>query len=556
MKKNYYRLIIFLVVVGAFLIRIVKLNSVPPSLNWDEASWGYNAYSILRTARDEYGKFLPLIFKAFGDYRSAIMVYLTVPSVAIFGLNEFAVRLPAAVFGAVSIYLAFLVVREIFSDFKDRDLVAILVSFILAISPWNYLYSHSAWENNILMSFLFLGIYFFLRAFKMPKQILLSAVFFGLCFYVYNSAKLLIPLVILGLVYFYRSRLAKQNTKYLVFSLAILSIMVLPVLKFIFFDGAGGRLKVMSLFSYSRPVQEAQQMAREAVTTTDSLIYKIFYSSPVYFTRGFLGRYLNHFSGRFLFFEGDWSNPRHSVPYAGVLNHLDLIFLILGIYFLITKKIKNQSLIWYFLLIAPLLAALSRDTVQATRSYLMVFPLSVITAFGMYFIYNIIKNKRFIIRFSIFVILSLAYLSSFVYFLDQYFIHAPLVSSAYWQYGYKQAAEFIKDKTADSTRIVFTQKYGQPYIFYLFYNQYEPREYQKQAFLLENPEGDVGRVEKIDNIDFREIYWPVDRQSKNTLFVGTPLELPLQDIDPNQAVVLKEIKFLNGEVAFRIVETI
>jgi hypothetical protein len=39
-------------------------------LTWDEASLGYNAWSIALTGRDEHAKFLPYdAFAAFGDYK-------------------------------------------------------------------------------------------------------------------------------------------------------------------------------------------------------------------------------------------------------------------------------------------------------------------------------------------------------------------------------------------------------------------------------------------------------------------------------------------------------
>src|SRR3989344_6943662 len=82
MKKN---LLIFLVILLVFILRFYHLNLTPPSLYWDEASLGYNAYSILKTTRDEHGKFLPLTnFEAFGDYKPPGYIYAAVPSIAIF----------------------------------------------------------------------------------------------------------------------------------------------------------------------------------------------------------------------------------------------------------------------------------------------------------------------------------------------------------------------------------------------------------------------------------------------------------------------------------------
>src|SRR3989344_6701054 len=92
-----------LIIVLAAILRFWHVTQTPPALYWDEVSLGYNAYSILKTARDEHGKFLPLTnFGAFGDYKPPAYIYATVPSIAVFGLNEFAVRFPSALFGTLT----------------------------------------------------------------------------------------------------------------------------------------------------------------------------------------------------------------------------------------------------------------------------------------------------------------------------------------------------------------------------------------------------------------------------------------------------------------------
>jgi len=93
------------------------------------------------------------------------------------------------------------------------------------------------------------------------------------------------------------------------------------------------------------------------------------------------------------------------------------------------------------------------------------------------------------------------------------------------------------------------------YIFGFFIINYDPSSYQRQALLTENPYGDVGSIEGFDNIEFRDVYWPNDRSLKNSLFIGTEEGLPLRDINPDEAIIIKEIIFKNGKIAFRIVET-
>ncbi len=106
--KIYFGIIVLvlILVLGGFL-RLINLSGSPPSLNWDEASLGYNAYSISSTLKDEYGKFLPLYTRSFDDYRSAIPVYLMIPSIKVFGLNEQGVRFPSAAIGTINILIIF-----------------------------------------------------------------------------------------------------------------------------------------------------------------------------------------------------------------------------------------------------------------------------------------------------------------------------------------------------------------------------------------------------------------------------------------------------------------
>jgi hypothetical protein len=366
----------------------------------------------------------------------------------------------------------------------------------------------------------------------------------------------LIPLVVIALLFLSREKLKKISTRDFLFASLIAVVLILPVFKATFFGGAGGRLRVMSVFSYPRLNEEVTEIAKEAGGTPDSFEYKIFHSGFNYYTRGVLVRYLNHFSPKFLFFEGDWTNPRHRAPNIGVLNFLDAIFLPLGAYFLITRKIKNKGLIWYLLLITPLPSALSRDIIQATRSFFMVIPLTIISALGMYFVLEkTIKMKR-LLRVGFIGILAAGYIFSFIYYLDMFIVHLPPQTSQDWQYGYKEAFNFVAEKGGDYKGIIFTRKHRQPYIYYLFYTQYDPSKYQAQAKLIEHPEGDVGYVERLDNIEFRDIYWPKDRNKKDYLFIGGPYELPEKDIVPDESRLIKKIEFLNGETAFHIVETV
>src|SRR3989338_992125 len=111
MKK---KLTIWLIIIFGAVLRLWGLGGNPPGLYWDEVSLGWNAYSILKTGLDEHGRFLPIdTFFAFGDYKPPLYIYAVVPSIWIFGLNEFAVRFPSALAGTLLIVVTYLITKEL-----------------------------------------------------------------------------------------------------------------------------------------------------------------------------------------------------------------------------------------------------------------------------------------------------------------------------------------------------------------------------------------------------------------------------------------------------------
>src|SRR3989344_7651095 len=114
MKNRLTYLILGLIIVAAAFIRLYQIGSVPPSPDWDEVALGYNAYSIMLTGRDEYGKFMPIVMQSFDDYKPALYAYFIIPFITLFGLDIISVRLPSALFGILTILAAYFLVHELF----------------------------------------------------------------------------------------------------------------------------------------------------------------------------------------------------------------------------------------------------------------------------------------------------------------------------------------------------------------------------------------------------------------------------------------------------------
>ena len=161
MKFKKINLSLLVILLIGFAIRIWQVQFNPPHLTPDEAALGYNAYSVLHTLRDEHGQFLPLIFKSFGDYKPGLYVYAAVPTVLLFGLTEFAVRLPSVLAGTISIFLIYYIVKD-----QGSKLNATFAAGVAALNPWLIHFSRGAWEANLSLMLTLAGILLFLKSFK------------------------------------------------------------------------------------------------------------------------------------------------------------------------------------------------------------------------------------------------------------------------------------------------------------------------------------------------------------------------------------------------------
>lgn len=142
-----------------FFSRFYNLASLPPSLSIDEVAIGYNAFSILKTGKDEWGNVMPVSFRSVGDYKAPTLNYLTVPFVYLFGLNELSTRLPVAIFSALSVFLFWYLVNSfVFS--KKHSVLSYLATIIFSLSPWLIPFARSGFEATVALTFLLANIIF------------------------------------------------------------------------------------------------------------------------------------------------------------------------------------------------------------------------------------------------------------------------------------------------------------------------------------------------------------------------------------------------------------
>ena len=531
-QKRYILLTLIILIAG--FLRLNELGINPPALDWDEASLGYNAYSILKTGKDEFGRFLPISIRSFEDYKPAVYTYLAIPGVAAFGLNEFAVRLPSAILGTLTVLVVYFLVKEL-CRFGN---LALLIALLLAISPWHLQFSRVAFEANVGLFFVSSGVLFFLKGLKKGSWLFVSMLSFVISFYSYHSPRLVVPLLLFGWVIYFRQELW-QLKKWVLISSIVGLILLIPFFQEALTVGKARLGSVTSLNPNER-LGESIKLIEDDKKHSD-YFGVLMHNRRVVYGSAILQGYLDHFNLDFLFFHGD-APLRHHAPDMGMLYIWEAPFILVGMIQFVKKKF---FLVWWWFLVAPLASAITTGTPHAVRSLLYLPIYQIFTAAGLLYVsritYHLSQNVRrfFFVGFTIFVIVNI------FYYLDMYYVHAPIEAAKEWQYGYKEAVAEMAKKEDAVDKIVVTYAYDQPHIFILFYEKIDPAWYQKQW-----SGGEVKRFGRtFGKYEFRNIDWGQDKALKDTLVIGTPGEIP-EDVPGKIA----DIHFPDGQVAFRVVK--
>lgn len=476
MKTKY--LLILIILIAGFL-RLFLLQSNPPSLTWDEAAWGYNAYSLGLNGKDEFGRFLPFDYlESFGDFKPPVYAYLDILPIKIFGLTEFAVRLPSALFGILTVYIAYFLVKRIFRNSKKKEAYALLTSAILAISPWHILLSRAAFEANVATFFLVFGVYSFLRGVQdKSKYLLLFVASFSVSVYTFNTSRIVAPLLFIALATFFFKKLLKLK-KLAVISVIIGFTLLLPVIPFLLSPQARLRYQEVNIFSDVNLVKTANQ---QVTNDNNAWWSKILHNRRVIYTREYLKHYFDNLSFEFLFIKGD-GNTKFSTQDVGQMYLWELPFLIIGIFLLIRYREDKWYIIPLWLILGIIPAATARETPHALRIETTLPAFQILVSYGIVNTYLLLKKYRpAAIIFK--PIMSIIAALFFIYFLHVYFVLYPWEYSDNWQYGYKDSIAYVKSVQKDYDHIVVANTLGRAYIYYLFYLKTNPNEYRKTAII-------------------------------------------------------------------------
>lgn len=554
MRRNFVALLLSIVIIGCIL-RFYNLDTIPHSLDRDEAFLGYNAFSLIHTGRDMTGNLLPLHLESF-LYTPAGYSYISTIPVLLFGLSAFSVRFASAFFGAITPIIFVLFLLELFQGsgkkYFNIYLASLLGGFFIVFSPWNILLSRTASVSTVVSFLIVLGLYLFLKARNGSKWILILSYlcfFSSLLFYIapYSVLPFLIPLIF----YFSRKNLKDSKIVHIAGFSLIMGLIIFTFLS----PTLSLRARSLSITNYPEVQLKLDQLIREDGTHNSHVfLTRVFHNKAVAYPEEFLKNYFSHFSYDFLF-NGQFYPNRYVFLGAQLFYFVDILFLLIGVIFIFRNRIKAGYFLLGWVVIMPLGSAMSSyDIPNMQRILAMSLPISGISAIGLSYVLTALKKGR--VQKGIGVVLGAIYLYFILSFLHSYYSHSSLYMPWLRNDGYRSLVAKISNYQDEYKKVVITNRESAPAIFVLFYEKYDPTLYQNEvrnSTLRDFDRVNFGKYEfSIEECPAKDVLINEKKSTtakENVLYVNSSL------CEPSGALqVLEVIKRSDGSDAFEIVK--
>lgn len=459
------------------VLRSYKITSLP--MYGDELTIVYDSYSILKTGMDQTGEKLPLVFKM-GAGRLGGYIYFSTPFVYLFGPTEIGVRLLSIISGLGIIITVYFLSKNLF---KNNNL-ALLASFLIAISPWSIYLSRGGFEAHFALFLTLAGINLFIT-----KKYLISAFLFGLTIFTYPTFKLTLPLIILALMVFNGFKETVKNKKFLGFFVILTLFATLSV--YLSFKGLSeARFLSINIFSDKNLKEEIIQQINEERTLTKlpEVIKPLIYNKPLVYSRILLEKYLENLSFDFLYLRGD-RNPRHNPGEWGMNYLVELPLLFVGLYFLFNKNRKVFYLILAWVLVTPL-ATMFLGQTHALRDNLMLPAMVLISAYAIFNIKDI-KLKYLV------VFLMLVQL---VFILVRVYFYAPSKFGSFWASDAYYISKIVNLVKGSYEKVIISKKIDNIEYAYPVYTQINPKAVIDQYSSKDKIYGNVVITDNVDSV--------------------------------------------------------
>lgn len=519
---------------------------MPPHPSLDEVTIGYNAYSILKTGKDEYGTVLPVLLRAYDDYRPALYVYLVIPFVKLLGLKVLSVRLPSAILSTLSVVSIYFLIKNLITNKSDYTLSVfpLLGAFFVAVSPWDIYISRLGHEVNAFLSFFIFGLTLFFMFLKKKNEwyLFFSSLFFAFSFDAYQSGKIFIPIVVTSLFLLYLKRLI-QNKKHLLIAILIWFVVISPFAFESLKPNGLVRFKATNIMNANPQILEVSAKRIFESKKRGDIVGIALNNRRVLYAGLIVGAYFSHLNPIWLSTNG--GDEIFKVPGFGILYIFEIPIILMGIYFLFKRndfdlKLKIFFTLWFLSSFIP--GAITTGYPHAMRT-IQIIPLpQIIEAYALIYIIILLKKKRLkVLSVSAFIVLITFFVLSFAY---SYFVKFKRVTAYQFQYGVIQAFEYARGKESNYSQIVVSNKDNlfESYMFYLFDSKYDPLTYLRKGGTRSGGFAEEHSIGKYFFGNLKNL-----KLNKKTLIVTNPGE-----ITPANITEIKKINYPTGKTAIII----
>ncbi|MDY3861982.1 MAG: glycosyltransferase family 39 protein [Ruminococcus sp.] len=450
------------------MVRLIDFPNHPSGLNQDEASIGYDAWSILNYGIDRNGVSYPVHLVSWGSGQNALYAYLSMPFIALFGLNVFSVRIVNLLFSLLTIIAVFFIIKR-FKGFKT----AIIGMGIVAVAPWNIMLSRWGLESNLFPGILILAIWALVASFDKKRLVYLAVFLFAVSMYSYGSSYLVVTVFCLAaFCYIIFKKLIP--IKQCIFGTLIFIIFSLPIYLFVLINVFGW--ESIKIGAITIPHEYGERLTSVSGLTGE-LLWKNIYDN--------------------LFMQND-GQLRNTMEFYGCFYVISTPFYIFGI----VKSIKNHKpfdIIMLFFLGSSLTLFFVYQDPNANRLNSMYVPLIIFTAVG---ISDLFKSKTAMVS------IITAYAICFTGFSVQYFSQETRSSLSKEFYSSYDEAILKAEELSGGTKPVYdSTSVLMPYIFNLFYTQPDPNEFVNQA-VINNRGAQFQMVGKFKNFEYYSAFEP------------------------------------------------
>lgn len=446
LKEYKEEIILFFILILGSLIRIIAIGKYPNALNADEASSGYEAWSILKSGIDRSGNSFPVVLYAWGSGQNALYSYLLIPVICLTGLCEFGLRLPMAIIGIISLYVFYYLLKNIFNDKK----IALVGVAFLAICPWHIMKSRWALESNIFPDLILISLMLLVLGIKNKKKWMqtLSFVILGISSYAYGTAYLFLPVFVFGvLLYLWRKK--EISIKRAGIYLAIVFVVSIPIILYVIINTFN--LSQLSIGPVTIPLMK-ENRSKEVSTVFSENIYE-----------NCITNLLDSLKIILIQSDGlEWN----SISDYGLFYGFSTIFLIYGIYISFRKYKKNEFNIIMQIWSASAIILCAFCIPNINRINIIMFPCIYYIAIGLYEIFS---------KYKIMISCIIAiYVGVFICFMQDYFQKDYNEYSTFTS-GIKEVSEYCEKSDLENVYCYYSFK--EPFIYFLFYSEYDVNNY-------------------------------------------------------------------------------